>query len=331
MTTLSFHSKDLAQFAKPNVIETLSYEALLSERIAQLNALQPLLFDGSAHQPTLKSAEMIVTDTESYWKVPVDEEAGLLYLDLESEPLLRLLQADVYREMAYRNRINQAALAIMPAYATGNDLDNLALRDKVYRLDGESDARFRRRWLLSAEGQSTGGSEGWYVYHALTSDSRVKDIRVFSPTPRGVTVVVLSTEGNGEASSGLLTAVSDYLTEQYTGVMTDEITVISAEIIEYSVNATAHFYTGASTDLVIEQMTSAFNAYRWGSDDDDSSGSERIGHWVDESGILSALHQSGVYRVVLNDDLVLPIEVSEYQAPYCTGLVVTEGEEHGIL
>lgn len=322
---LSFHAKDLAQFQKPDIIEPLNYKDLLTERCAQLNGLQPLIFDASAHQPVLKSAEMIVTDTESYWKVPVDEEAGLLYLDLESEPLLRLLQADVYREMAYRNRINQAALALMPAFATGADLDNLALRDGVYRLDDENDVRFRRRWLLSTEGKSTGGSEGWYLYHALSADPLVKDALVFSPTPRGVTVVVLSSIGNGEASATLLASVEAYIKEQYTAVMTDEITVVSAVIVEYAISATAHFYIGASTALATAQMNTAFEAFR--------EESEKIGHWIDESGVLAALHQKGVYRVVLDQSItpVLPLEVSEYQAPYCTGLTIEEGTEHGLL
>lgn len=323
--SIAFHSKDLALFSKPDVLESISYNDLLTTRIAQLNGLIPLLFDADDHQPTLKSAEMIVTDTESYWKVPVDDDAGLFYLDLESEPLLRLLQADVYREMAYRNRVNQAALAIMPAFATGADLDNLALRDRVFRLDGETDDRFRRRWLLSSEADSVGGAEGWYLFHALSADTLVKDALVFSPTPRGVTVVVLSTEGSGAASAALLNTVENYIKAQFTAVMSDEITVVSATIIEYSVVATARFYTGVSNELVKTEMTEAFNDYR--------TESEKIGHGIDQSGIFSALHQSGVYRVSLDNaaSLNLPIESTQYQAPYCTSLIINEGAEYGLL
>ena len=321
--TQDFHAKDLTQFSKPDVLVKTDYETLLKDRIAQLNGLEPLLFDASDHQPVLKSAELVVTENGNYWQIPADPEMGLLYLDLESEPLLKQLQVDAYREMHYRNMINHTAQALMPAFATGADLDNLALTDKVYRLDGESDDRFRRRWLLSAESEAVGASEGWYLFHALSADPRVKDALALSPTPRGVTIVVLSTEGNGTASQDLLDAVEAAIKAKYTKSMTDVLTVVSAEVIEYEVTATAVFYAGVSNQLSIEAMESGFESYR--------VSSEKIGHWIDESGLLSALHKEGVYRVTLQNELALPIEITEYQAPYCTNMTILNGGEHGLL
>lgn len=336
---LSFHAKVLSNLPYPQVVETLDYEALLEQRIAQLNALQPLLFD-SNHQPALMAAELVQTETETFWKVPLNADAGLFYLDLESEPMLRLLQADVYREMNYRNRLNQAALSLMPAFATGADLDHLASRDRVFRFllvaedltttppteaQWEDDERFRRRWLLSAEARAAGGSEGWYLYHALSADARIKDAMAISPTPRGVEIIVLSTEGNGAASAELLAIVEANIKAQYTEVMTDELTVVSAEVIEYSVDATQVFYTGSSNTLVTDVIDTEFVRYR--------EASEKIGHEINEHAIGAVLHQEGVYRTTINTpaEADLPIVCTVYQAPYCTGLALHDGGEYGLL
>ncbi|NUV25651.1 hypothetical protein MS6204_04603 [Escherichia coli] len=44
-------------------------------------------------------------------------------LELESEPATKLLQENAYRELLLRQRINEAAQAVMVAYAMGGDLD----------------------------------------------------------------------------------------------------------------------------------------------------------------------------------------------------------------
>lgn len=75
----SFHAIDLSQLPAPQIIEQLSYETLFAERKAQLNALQPLLFD-EQHQPVLLTAELIQTEAEIFWKVPLNAQAFLNHL-----------------------------------------------------------------------------------------------------------------------------------------------------------------------------------------------------------------------------------------------------------
>ncbi len=49
---------------------------------------------------------------------PKDEqEAVMRTLELESEPVTKLLQENAYRELLLRQRINEAAQAVMVAYA----------------------------------------------------------------------------------------------------------------------------------------------------------------------------------------------------------------------
>src|SRR5690606_5214172 len=85
---------DLSQLAAPDVVETLDYETILTERKATLVSLYP------ADQ----------------------QEAVARTLALESEPIVKLLQENAYREVIWRQRVNEAARAVMLAYAAGADL-----------------------------------------------------------------------------------------------------------------------------------------------------------------------------------------------------------------
>ncbi|EEQ05233.1 Baseplate assembly protein J [Yersinia bercovieri ATCC 43970] len=87
-------------------MEALDYETLLAERKAELIALYP-----------------------------ADEQAAITRtLSLESEPLVKLLQENAYRELVLRQRVNEAAQAVMVAYANGSDLDQLGANNNVQRL-----------------------------------------------------------------------------------------------------------------------------------------------------------------------------------------------------
>jgi len=97
---------DLSQLPAPNVVEQLDYESLFAERKSTLISLYP----------------------------PEQQEAISRTLSLESEPLVKLLQENAYREVILRQRVNEAARAVMVAYATGSDLDQLAANNGVQRL-----------------------------------------------------------------------------------------------------------------------------------------------------------------------------------------------------
>jgi len=45
---------------------------------------------------------------------------------LESDPAMKLLEVCAYRELLLRQRVNEAARAVMVAFAVGSDLDHLA-------------------------------------------------------------------------------------------------------------------------------------------------------------------------------------------------------------
>lgn len=296
-----FSPIDLSQLPAPQLVEPLDFETLLAERKAALVALHP-----------------------------AEEQAAIAArLALESEPMTKLLQENAYRELALRQRINDAIRGVMLAYAVGSDLNHIGANYKVQRLvldygnpaamppvppTYESDEDLRRRIQLSPEGYTTAGSEGSYVFHGLSADAAVRDVSAASPAPGVVVVYVLSREGNGSASDALLAAVSAALNSESVRPMTDQVQVQSAAIVNYTVDAELVMYPGPDADVVRAAALAAVTAY--------TQAQQRIGYDVTLSGLYAALHQPGVQRVNLwapTGNLV----IGDGEASHCTGITLT--------
>jgi len=334
---LAFRAKNLANLPVPEVIETKKYEVILKERLQQLNGNIPLAFNADM-EPVFIQADIVELENgKKVFQIPLDDYAGLYYTELESEPLVRLSQVDAYREAFLRAETNHAAISTLPAYATGEVLDHYALADGVTRLlitpennettpptpaVWEDDDTFRNRWFLAMESKSNGGSEGWYLFHTLSADARVKDALAISPNPRGVLITILSNEGNGTATADLISAVEAHIKDQYNLVQTDEIIVQSAEINEYAIEADIWYYTGVSNEVVNTAINKAFEDYK--------KRTHRIGHVIDESVIYDFLMQEGVYKAEIKQPN-LPIDNTQFQASYCIGLTINNRGEYGLL
>ncbi|WP_336268798.1 baseplate assembly protein [Vreelandella arctica] len=284
---------DLSRLPAPAVIEPLDYETILAELTADLISRDPELADTLA---------------------------------LESEPLTKLLEVAAYRELLLRQRINEAAKAVMLAYAQDEDLEHLAALFDVERLGidpGDPDATppvpptfevndaLRRRVLLSLDGLSTAGPERAYIYHALSASGDVKDADAFSEAPGYVTVVVLSQFENGEAPSELLSTVDAAINVLDTRPLTDNSTAISAEIVPYTIQAVLHILPGPEAAVVRENALAAAEAY--------TQEQHRIGAQVTLSGVYAALHQPGVQRVELLSPTAT-LSTTRKQAPYCEAI-----------
>jgi phage-related baseplate assembly protein len=291
----SYNAIDLNLLTPPDVVETIDYETILAAMIADLQSR--------------------------------DESFTAL---LESDPAYKILEVAAYREVNLRQRVNDAARAVMIAYATKTDLDNLGALFNVERLivtpaDNsqtppvaavyESDANFRRRILLAMEKISTAGASGSYIYHALSVSAVVKDAAVASPSPGEVVVAVLSADGNGVPDSDLLAAVAAAVNAENVRPLTDHVTVQGATLVEYSITAVLTLKSGASSELVRAAAALAVAEY--------AAAQHRLGATVALSGIYAALHeQSGVVKVALSSPET-DIEASSFAAPYCTAITVT--------
>ena len=150
---------DVTALPTPAVIETLDYEAVLASLRADLLRLYPV------------AAEVI---------------------DLESEPLTKLLQVAAYRELLIRARVNDAARAVMLGWAVGADLDNLAARYDLARLPGEDDNRFRQRVLMGYHALSAAGSVTTWRLRALSVSVDIRQVDVWADRPGRVKVSLLA-------------------------------------------------------------------------------------------------------------------------------------------
>lgn len=296
---------DLSQLPAPDVVETLDYEAIYEERKATLLSLYP-----EAERADVARA-----------------------LSLESEPLARLLQENAYREMIWRQRVNDAAHAVMLAYATGHDLDQLGAGVNVTRLTivapddstlpptpavMESDDDFRLRIQQAFEGLSVAGPVGAYTFYGRSADGRVADVSVVSPSPACVTVTVLSREGDGAASDELVSIVSTALNDEDVRPVGDRVTVQSAEIVPYGIDATLYLYPGPEAEPVRTAAEQKMKTY--------ISAQHRLGRDIRRSAIYAALHVEGVQRVELAKPAA-DIVLSKAQASYCTDYRLLLGGE----
>ncbi|MGG7447742.1 baseplate assembly protein [Kosakonia oryzendophytica] len=294
---------DLSQLPAPDVVEELNYETILDDRKATLISLFP-------------------TD---------EQEAIARTLALESEPLTKFLEENAYREVMWRQRVNEAARAVMLAYAAGNDLDVVAANSNTARLTitpadnstlpptaavMESDKDLRLRAQQAFEGLSVAGPVGAYEYHGRSADGRVADISVISPNPAYITVSVLSREGDGSASDELVAIVNNALNAEDVRPVGDRVTVQSAQIVPYQINATLYFYPGPESEPIRQAAEAQLKAY--------INAQRRLGRDIRQSAIYAALHVEGVQRVELSapqSDLVL----DKHQASYCTAWSIQAG------
>ena len=294
---------DLSQLPAPDVVEELDYESLFEERKSTLISLYP------ADQ----------------------QEAISRTLTLESEPLVKLLQENAYRELILRQRVNEAARAVMVAYATGKDLDQLAANFNVGRLvlraaDNttipptaavmEADTDLRMRIPQAFEGLSVAGPTGAYEYHARSADGRVADVSVISPSPANVLVTLLSHDNGGIASADLISKVQIALNDEDVRPVADRVAVQSASIVEYEISASLFLYPGPESEPIQQAAQAQLEKY--------ISDQHRLGRDIRLSAIYAALHVEGVQRVELAKPLA-DLVLDKTQASLCTRYAIAVG------
>lgn len=294
----SFTGVDLSRLAAPSVIEALDYETIVDQakvQFAQICAEAGVPFDAT----------------------------------VESDPVVKLIELFAWRELILRQRVNDAARAVMPAFAVGTDLDHLAALFGIERfivtpanpVTGapavlEADADFRRRMVLAPEGYSVAGPSGAYIFHALSASAEVLDAAVDSPSPGQVRVSIIARTGNGTASGGLIATVNAALSAEGVRPLTDQVTVQSAAIQNFAVVATLTFLNGPDRAVVMAAAQARLAAHL--------ADIHRIGRDVTRAGIIGSLYVDGVQNVALAQPAA-DIAISRVQAPYCTGVTINDG------
>ena len=266
------NAPDLTQLPPPEVVENLDFETILQVHRADLLARYP-------------------------------EAAAVI--DLESEPLNKLLQAHAYRELLYRQRVNEAARAHLLAFATGADLDHKAAFYGLTRLAGESDERLRARVQLRIKSLAGNGTREAYELTAMTASQNVRDARATQPFP-GRVHLLLWCHDAAQAEATLATVVAAINADdgRPLGV---PVTVALARPRSINITAAIEREAGAPADLaqrLVVTLADALAAYA------------RLGRDVPRSWITARLHTAQVAAVRFPDPAApaesTPLDDDEY-------------------
>ena len=266
------NAPDLTQLPPPEVVENLDFETILQVHRADLLARYP-------------------------------EAAAVI--DLESEPLNKLLQAHAYRELLYRQRVNEAARAHLLAFATGADLDHKAAFYGLTRLAGESDERLRARVQLRIKSLAGNGTREAYELTAMTASQNVRDARATQPFP-GRVHLLLWCHDAAQAEATLATVVAAINADdgRPLGV---PVTVALARPRAINITAAIEREAGAPADLaqrLVVTLADALAAYA------------RLGRDVPRSWITARLHTAQVAAVRFPDPAApaesTPLDDDEY-------------------
>ncbi|WP_303828866.1 baseplate assembly protein [Asticcacaulis taihuensis] len=290
----TFTAIDLSRLPAPSVIDSLDFETIYADLLAELKTYIPAFDDR-----------------------------------IESDPAVILLQMFARRMLTYLQRQNDAAKKLLLAYAIGADLDHIgvtyynAARLLITPADPdndipediyESDDDYRRRLSLAPEGYSVAGPAGAYIFHALSADADVADASVTSPAPKEVLVTILSRSNGGVASAELIAKVQDVLSADTVRPLTDEVTVQAAEIVDYAVVASVATYSGPDPALVVAKGEANAQAL--------SVRLNRLGLDVKRAAYIAAIHSEGAQNTVLTSPAT-DIPISSAQASRCTSVTVT--------
>ncbi|WP_375657173.1 baseplate J/gp47 family protein [Bartonella sp. CM120XJJH] len=258
----------------PQIIEELSVEAILEQKIMRLTELF------AAHH------------------IPYNVEKTAY------DPVVIQLQAAAYEELLLRQRVNEVARDNLLTFARGTSLDHLGDFHGVTRLLDEDDERFRRRIRLNRQGHSTGGTAPRYQYFALSSDIHVKDAFVYregkSPL---IHVALFSDAPSGVADEALIAKVQAALDCPHVKMTNDHIFVKSA--VQRMIDISADFWLlPDESSFVLERAEQNLRA-EW-------ARAQRLGRDLSISWILSRLMVEGVHHVNIThpceDILVAPDE-----------------------
>lgn len=271
---------DLSKLPPPKIVEELSFETIYTQRKAKLLELYPQAADTLA---------------------------------LESEPLAYLLQENAYREVVWRQRVNEAAKGVMLAFAQGSDLDHIAANLNTQRLPQETDEALRQRAQNSFETLSVAGPRKQYETLAKAVSTELIDVSATSPSPANVVITLLGNSEDGSVSQTVQNQVNAALNSETVRPVADRITVQSANITPYSIEATLHIPKGPEAEPMViaaNQRLAEWLAKR------------TLGRSVYLSQLMNLLHVEGVAHVAIASPVAdIPQNLTQYA--HCTSVTIS--------
>lgn len=158
----------------------------------------------------------------------------------------------------------------------------------------ETDDAYRERIHEAPEAFSCAGSEGAYIYHAKTASALIKDVAVDSDVPGNVQVYPLLSGGQ-LPDEEILNAVAEHLNAKTVRPLTDNVTVVTPQVLEYELNAT---YWIARSDAV--QAAAIEAASQAAVEEYVEWQRSKLGRDLNPSQLIYLLKKAGVKRVEIN-------------------------------
>jgi len=180
--------------------------------------------------------------------------------------------------------------------------------------EAEGDERFRGRVRLAAERPAC-GSLAAYRYHAMSARPDVLDVGVTSEQPGSVRVSALA--AGGVVDAGMLDELRVQLNRDDVRPLTDQVIVVAAERVAFTVRARLTLYAGAAA--VEAQAQARQRLQDWA-----EQMRRRLGRDLVPEQLVELLQGvQGVYRVQLE----LPVlrELGEHQWADCESIEVILG------
>lgn len=294
--TLRFASDDLdlSRLPAPEVIKSVDYEQILAQRLVDLKA--------------------------RFAAIGIDLDT----LNLESEPAAILEQTDAYREALALAAINDAARSVMPAFATGADLEHLGAFYGVVRATitaatsdapaiMEDDTSLRMRIRLAPEALPYAGmTGGGYRSLALKTAPSLKDVQ---PLKRGggqVDIILLGRDGSQPVPSAVVDAVYSAFQDDDATQLTDIVTVRSSSIVTYSPTINLKVRRGPDPSIIKASAAKAVMAY--------AADRNAIGKVVYANMLMAAAAVGGVEEATID---IGDVDPGESGAAWLAALTIT--------
>lgn len=306
---------DLSELPAPTLVDTLDYDAIRAELMADMVEELPE-FDGAD----------------------------------ESNAAVKVLEISAYRELLLRQQFNERAQALLLAYATDADLDQLAARFNMLRLTGESDAAFKVRIQLAPTSFSVAGPAAAYRYFALGAASTIADASVTTPQPDDIKALVdatlagqgvsadiraamraaldgatwpgtvlvslLSSQGDGTATPAEIAAVEAAVAASANvRPLTDYVVIQSADIVPYALEGALTLFDGPDSSVVLAAANGGATNF--------AATARRIGRDINLANVFAAIAVAGVSNAKLTS-LTADLVISDTQAGHCTGIALTD-------
>lgn len=157
----------------------------------------------------------------------------------------------------------------------------------------EDDENYRNRIRLAPKKFSVAGPDGAYEYHAKSSHNLIEDVKVFSPSPGVVRLVILLKDGEIPTKS-ILDTVYNNVSAKDKRPLTDKVEVTAPNIVNYDINITYYILKENYLDenkikLAVNEAVEAYKLWQ----------KSTLGKSINPDYLRKLILNAGVNRVVV--------------------------------